>query len=111
MAKQRLEIVAAILTAAIRVVDEPGRRALSKPKFLVLKNAFSLVGGFFGTGAWLHWNRIEQLECALLDWIWLGHDRERGRLCGGLHRAAGVAHDRGEFFEQGAEAVRRGAVA
>jgi len=54
---------------------------------------------------WLHGDRLQQLHCSLLSGI--GH---RGHLEGGTAAVrdawlAGIAHDGGEFLEQGAKAV------
>ena len=48
---------------------------------------------------------MQKFERAPLGGVWGGNDLEARRIEIGPLRAAGVAHDAGEFFEQGAEAV------
>ena len=53
---------------------------------------------------------LEEFERALLLGVGGGEDGEGGCACCSVRRAAGVAHDGGEFSHQGGEAVRWGVV-
>ncbi len=60
---------------------------------------------FTVSSAWLHADRLEQLDCSLLSGIGDRGHLERGMAAVSDSWLAGVAHDSGEFVEERAKAL------
>ena len=69
-----------------------------------------LLGPLAVSLLWLHGDGFEERKGTLLGGIGCGDELEARRIGVSAAGAAGVAHDAGELFEQGAEAVGRTAV-